>query len=536
MGPLENTPPDELARSPAAARVGALAADSGLFLSHFERRWEPDWPEAWNPADRPDLGERATWVRGVLPETKFRTFQLDRLIGSLNPAHRAKWTAHELCHGLVGFAWAPGAGPLWRATAARLAELLPVTLWYFLDEAGLRRCADHAGGGPLFGTHCVACEAAARRGPVAEDPARWQAQARAHVDAELAAVAKTRRLGRPVPHRHATLELCSDGLAYEAAHGARLESPQFHAWIERFCVDGDGWSSSLDALEARVLALLDDLCGGPPAAPWRGGRARWIAQDLGWRVLCLQADADGELATALDALAARLAADPTDAGIQACVAGYRGLHAEWLLPTPGELFGVGYRLPGGLGIDEGQLAAGVRSALPATWALMGDDADDILSEFAHMGETAERTPIGQRFAAFLAASDEPGQWVDQARFEAAVTHAPACDAAEATLGGAAAEGARLRSATGLCLLTVESGVTTEPEALEESVGPLDAPMTLAIRRAPDGEVDVVQLSDEAAEALAGADAPVHVADLGLDADERDGLIRLGLLVPERWRI
>ena len=284
MASIENAPPSELSRSPAAARIGELAAASGLFLSHFEQRWEPEWPEPWNPQGRPDLGERAGWVHGVLPETKFRTFQLDRLIGSLHPAHRAKWTAHELSHGLVGFAWKPGATPLWRATAARIAELLPVTLWYFLDEAGLQRCPDHAGGGPLFGTHCPACEDAARRGPVPADATDWHARARAYVEAELAAVAETRRLGRPVSHRHATLVLCSDGLAYEAAHGARVESAAFHSWVERFCEEGDGWHASLDALEARVLALLDDLTGGPAAAPWTGGRERWIAQDLGWRL------------------------------------------------------------------------------------------------------------------------------------------------------------------------------------------------------------------------------------------------------------
>lgn len=536
MGPIENAPAHELARSPAARRIGALAADSGLLLAHFERRWEPDWPDHWNPAGRPDLGDRASWVRGVLPETKFRTFQLDRLIGSLHPAHRAKWTAHELCHGLVGFGWRAGASPLWRATAARVAELLPVTLWYFLDEAGLRRCEDHAGGGPLFGTHCVACEAAARRGPTAEDPTRWHARARAHIEGELAAVARTRRLGRPVPHRHATLELCSDGLAYEAAHGARLDSPEFHAWVERFCDDGDGWMSSLDALEARVLALLDDLCGGAEAEPWQGGRQRWIAQDVGWRLLCLHADADGELAAELDSMVSALAAAPTDAGIQACIATYRALHGEWLLPSPGEMFGVGYRLPGGLGIDEGQLAAGIKSAMPATWALMGDDAPDIVSEFAHMGETPERRPIGRRFASFLAGSNEPSQWIDQARFEAAVTHAPPADMAEATLGAQAAAGDRVQAARGLALVTVESGVTTEPDALADAIGPLDAPMTLAVRRAPDGEVDVVQLSAQAAEALHAAERPTALADLGLDADEREGLLQLGLLVPEAWRI
>jgi len=536
MSPVENAPAHELSRSPAAARIGELAADSGLLLSHFEQRWEPDWPERWNPQGRPDLGERAGWVQGVLPETKFRTFQLDRLIGSMHPAHRAKWTAHELCHGLVGFAWKADATPLWRATAARLAELLPVTLWYFLDEAGLRRCPDHAGGGPLYGTHCPGCEASAALGPTGDDPSEWHRRGRRYVEAELAAVARTLRTGRPVPNRHATLVLSSDGLAYEAAHGARLASPEFHAWVERFCDEGDGWHASLDALEARVVALLDDLCGGRPAAPWSGGRERWIAQDLGWRLVCLQADAEGELAVALDALSGALAEAPTSDGIATCIQGYRALHEDWILPPPGAVFGVGYRLPGGLGIDEGLLAAGVASALPATWALMGDEAQDIISEFAHMGPPAARVPIGRRFAAFLSAADEPGQWVDQARFEAAVTHATSGDAGEATLGMQSPAGDRVQTAQGVEIIRLTHGVTTEPDAIDDAIGPLDAPMFLAVRRAPDAEVDVIQLSEAAAEALEAAETPTVIADLGLDADERDGLMHLGLLVPEAWRL
>ena len=30
--------------------------------------------------------------------------------------------------------------------------------------------------------------------------------------------------------------------------------------------------------------------------------------------------------------------------------------------------------------------------------------------------------------------------------------------------------------------------------------------------------------------------PAALADLGLDADEREGLLQLGLLVPDAWRI
>ena len=213
----------------------------------------------------------------------------------------------------------------------------------------------------------------------------------------------------------------------------------------------------------------------------------------------------------LDALVDGLAADPTGTGISACIEGYRRLHADWVLPSPGAVFGVGYRLPGGLGIDENLLAAGVQSALPATWALMGDEAEDIVSEFAHMGETGGRVPIGRRFAAFLEAAEEPGQWVDQATFEAAVTHATAGNAGEVTLGMRAAAGDRVQTAQGVEVVSLQHGVTTEPDAIADAIGPLDAPMFLAVRRAPDGEVDVIQLSEAAAEALEAASTPTMIA-------------------------
>ena len=152
---VDGAPDHELSRSPAAARVGRLAAASGLALNHFEHRVHLPVPDHWLPDDRADLGGTG----GHLVEHKYAHHRNDDLLGSFNPGHRAKWTAHELCHGLAGFAWRPGATPLFHALSARLSEVVPVALWYFFDEAGLRRCPDHDG--PLFGLYCPACEAAA---------------------------------------------------------------------------------------------------------------------------------------------------------------------------------------------------------------------------------------------------------------------------------------------------------------------------------------------------------------------------------------
>ncbi|HIN85132.1 MAG TPA: hypothetical protein EYN06_01535, partial [Myxococcales bacterium] len=136
-GLVEGALPHELTRTPASALIGRLAAQSNLMLSHFEHRVEFSLPEAWLPVGRADLSEAPGWQNGVLTESKYQAFRHDRISGSFHPGHRAKWTAHELCHGLVGFAWQPGAGRFFHALSARLAEVLPVALWYFFDEAGL---------------------------------------------------------------------------------------------------------------------------------------------------------------------------------------------------------------------------------------------------------------------------------------------------------------------------------------------------------------------------------------------------------------
>lgn len=528
---VPGAPPTELSRSPAAARIGALAAASGLQLACFEHRWELPAPPDWEPEGRADLGQRGAWSRGVLPEAKFRDFRLDRRIGSFHPGHRSKWTAHELCHGLVGFAWAPGKSALWQATAARLAELLPVALWYFFDEAGLRRCPDHSG--PLYGVWCDACESASHLGPVVDDPAAadWRAAGRAFVDAELAAIARTRRLGRPVPHRHATLELCSDGLAYAAAHGARLASPAFAAWIERFCPVGAGRVDTLDDLEARVLALQEDLCGGAPAAPWAAAPLDWVVQDLGWRLLQLAALCEPEAAAAVEGLADALAADRSAAGVGALVSAYRALAEDLELPPVGDFFGVGYPLPGGLGRAESVVEAGLRSALPLTLGRLGEEAPEWISAFT-WADPVVRRPIGHRFASFFAAETGEGPLTCQARFEAALTHAPRVDLGDWTLVGAPAAGPRLRWLRGQAVTVVSHPVQSRPRQ-KVPLRPLSRPRIFVTRRLPDGEAELLELPPGLLRSVPALDAgPVDAAALGLRPEETAELLARGVLLPE----
>lgn len=528
---LPNAPAVELDRSPAARRVGHLAAASGLLLSHFEHRAHLPPPDAWVPSDRPDLLGTPTWQGGRLVEHKYAHFRYDNPVGSFHPGHRAKWTAHELCHALAGFAWRPGASPLFHHCAARLAEVVPVALYYFFDEAFLRRCPAHAGGGPLFGAFCPACEDAAARGARATDAEaeRWHDAGLAYVRAEIDAVARTRAAGRPVAHRHATLDLSSDATAYVAAHRARLESPTQARYVERFLGPAQAAFDDLDALIAHVEALALALCGRGEGTPLTGGRALFVAADVGWRLMQVAAECEGEVADALDALAERLADDPRDATVAAVIDGYVALHADWVLPEPIDLFAVGYDLPGGYGRLVEQVAEGLAEVVPGAVQALGDDFDALVDRFVDV-EPPTRGPVARRFAAFLAA-EAPGPAADLARYEAAVAHTAPPDGALDAFAGSPGRDGRLRRAEGLEVLAL--GWSMEgPDALSAR------PHHRAVRRASGGDVVVAELGGAAAAALERlrVEGPLTAAELALDAAELEALLAGGLIGPASWPV
>jgi len=527
---VDGVPPVELARSPAAARVGALAARDGLFLFHYEHRVRLALPDAWIAVGQPDAP--SDWRDGVLPEPKYQSFRHDLQIGSFNPGHRAKWSAHELCHALVGTAWRPGAPPLFHATAARLAEIVPVVLWYWLDEVGLRRCDRHDG--PLFRAFCPDCEAAAALGSV---PPRSDAALRAaatYLDRELAAVARTRRTGRPVPHIHGSLDLCTDGVSYAAAHGPRLSSEATALWMERFA--GPEVAPDLDGLEARVVAVVQALTTGSPLSPWSpdpaAGRDRWVAGDVGARLLQVRAQTEGDAAAGLLGLTDAIAAGGAPA---AAFAGYIALHDAFVLPHPEDVFAVGYRVDGLPGRSVAQVHAGLHTVTPLALELAEDAGVDLVSSFV-AGDTPVRRPLGLRFADALG----PGALGALARYEAAL-RAAGPDREAAALGAGSTGGERLAAGAIAAAFPfdpvdlaaavdrgdavgVASGdrVTVEPP-------PADDPHGLVVARDTAGDLVV---ADVPAEWIAAVQADPSV----LPEDVRGALSALGLLVPAQWAL
>ncbi len=533
----------ELERSLAARSVGRMAAASGLFAAHFEHRLELPLPEWWCVPDA-DLGPYpwqpdGGWRGGSLHETKFRSFRLDRRIASFHPAHSAKWGAHELCHGLVGFGWKPGASMLWLATAARLAELVPVALWYFFDEAGLSRCPRHAGQGALFGPACPACERSALRMPgrsEGPDVERWQRRGREFVEAEIDAAWQTLKSGVPVSHRYGTLDLCTDGLAYARAHHPVLTDPIFAAWTERFCSQERGWHTDLDGLVARVRDMVTALSGDGDAAPLIGHSATWAAQDLGWRLLALRAEIDGAPAEALETMVDRLAtaADRADlaegmAVIASVLASYEDLFEEVVLPPPADLFAVGYPLPGGYGSAVSQLTEGLVHTLPLTCARLGDDLSSVVEVFAKEDPWV-RVGIGDRFADW-AARHLSGVVADQAALEAAVMHVSAPDPSMWALRGEPRSHTTWSCARHARPVVLHHDVGTDPE--DPGTGSrLEEPACIAVVRDLDGTRELVALEPEALAWLQSEVQTTHAAPLD---PVGWSLAEAGLLEPAQWQ-
>jgi len=540
---IPGTPDRELGRSRAAERVRALAEASGLLQFHYQHRVGLSLPEWWVPAHDPALADPAPWIGGSLAERKYQSFRHDLAVGSFHPGQRGKWSAHELCHGLVGFAWRPAASPLFHATAGRLAELLPVALWYWFDEADRTRCPRHAGGGALFRTYCRACDGLAGH-EEGVDEAMVEA-GRAYVRAELAAIDRTIESGVVHAHRYATLDLSSDGVAYAAAHGERLASAGFEEWVQRFAVRGGGWSDSLEILRDRVHAVLAAVVDGAPLAALAPtpvqGRWRWILQDVAWRLEVVRTQCEDDVADELDALIDRLAdavpatIDPgedatSQAGwaLQEVAAAYVDLNDDVELLPPTELFAVGYPLPGPAGAlgDEGsrlQLADGLTTCVPASRARVGDDLGALVQSLIDDDRAdPRRDHLADRWAAALTRQRGPDDPVAQlARFEAATTVAPR--RIHPVLAGVPRDG-RWRLVPGVRIeqFTVDVGAALPMRPIPERR------VALVVARDPGGEAIVAELEDEVAEVLLGLGSG---APLALPPAAVAELQQLGVIEP-----
>lgn len=544
---MHNCPAEELHRSPAAQVVTRLAAASGLFLRHFEHRHHLTFPPQWIPRDRPDLSGETLWKNGELKEHKFLHFRYDQPLGSFHPSHRAKWTTHELCHGLVGFAWRPDMTPFAHLLVARLAELLPVALWYFFDEVQLRRCQPHYLQGALFQEHCVYCEDLARQGPrlpEAEDEL-FRRDGLKFIRDELAMISRSKRFGRPLPHRFATLDLNSDGMAYVAQQRLRMEDPVFRLFTELFHGPHTGMWADLEELEGRVWGLSEALSGGLPANPLSAGREHWIAQDIGWRLLALSAHCeDPEAIDRLRTLAEDLSRSPAE--LAPILQGYQELHEAFFIPEVDEFFAVGYPLSieGSdqvFGSDYVQLYRGVDDACPSLAKALGEEGlSEQIEAFASWDlERPQRLPIGRRFSQFLKETAE-GPLAELAMYEAAIQHPDPPDPWAASLGWSFPEDELVRRSQGVEVLHLQLEISQMIEALEQgdvNQEISERPHHLLISNLPGGVRHLAEISEQSANALELLrEGPLERSLLNLSDEDWDILVDASAITPCSWHI
>ncbi len=531
---IMNAPDHELCRSSAAVQVAELSRSSDLFLSHFEHRFHLPLPDTWSPGGQADLVPGPYWEGGHLREHKFRHFRYDNPVGSFNPGHRAKWTAHELCHALVGFAWRPDASPLFHSLTARLAEVLPVALWYFFDEADVNRCRAHSGSGALFGQFCPACEHAAALPPTGPIDEGLIVAGREFVMAELAAIARSKRQGRPVGHRYATLDLTTDSLAWTRSHLPRLNSSGFHWHRELFLGPTQGAFDHLEDLEARVIEVMNAITGEASASPLKGDRWLWMAQDIAWRLITVREDCEGELVNDLEGLVTRLAMSPDEATIAQTSQDYSALCGEWFLPPHEEVFALGYASPCGHGAAVGQIVEGVEQTMPNTTALLGEATTMVIEEFAK-SSVPERGPLARRVAQMLT-EQAPGATADVASYEAAIAHPAPPDAVSDSLSGPHPRSNEWTAASGVEVLYLKADVSEIINLVDDLPDELpERPHILAIRRASDGDVIVAEISRAAAELVETLrEVPGPWTESSLSELEFKSLRDLGLLVPARY--
>ena len=500
----------ESSRSRAAAWVQRQAYRYGLPMAHFEYREALGLPSAWLPEGRGDLGSVSGWLRGVLPESKYQSYRHDLWVGSYHPSHRAKWTAHEWMHGVQGFTWAPGASTFFHALAGWQAEILPVALWYFFDEADLRRCGLHQGQGPLFGAYCSDCERMA--GEPTEFDSTWWMRGQEFVRAQLEGVKRSIHAGRLHPRRYATLDLASDGLAYAAAHQQRLNSRAFHLLMERFPPTTSTLDDFSQRIEALTQALLDDRDVDSVL-----GASTCVAQDLAWRLLTIWTESEGDVAQDLLDVVDQLA---SGVSIEAVIARYEEIHEEWVVPAPTRIFACGYPLTPKYGLSRAQIVDGLKSCLPHTLAQGGKAwVDRFIS-----GDQLERVHLARRFAASLERAGQ-SDLSGLAKLEAALADPPQADLEAKSLIPISLEGDwRLGGGHELVRAPIDLLVALDGGGLvarDSSV--------LVVRDASD-EVQIFSLDEQSANWLEDrSEAPPA-------AEVFTALIELGVLVPQRHHL
>jgi hypothetical protein len=310
----------------------------------------------------------------------------------------------------------------------------------------------------------------------------------------------------------------------------------------QFFAPRQGLHDSLDALEARVIALCDALSERGTLEPWRASRWDWASQDVGYRLLSVRATQTGSVQGELDVLIDALAGARSESGLRTCIHGYEGLFAEAhgkrraqpALPSPERLFAVGYALPEGHGCDTAQFGAGIGSACPSTLEALGKERAACVRAFA-AGDQPERAPLGKRFARYMA-RERPGPLAELCALEAAITHVPTRPAWADCLDPFEARGAAFALAPGVEIVPVAHDVVGVTPAKARKAAKLAEPRALLVLRRSGQPVDILELPAALARSLSGSsrDQPLPPGLFAGDPSLRDELLAAGVLVPTAY--
>ncbi len=254
----------ELVAGPFALRATALGIEQGALLTRHESRACVPWRSKLCGATQASDDDHGQWVAGALVTGRYQSFCLDGAFATMNPNHSSRWTAHELLHRAIGFAWRPDM-PRWEHYRVnRLAELLPVVHWYGFD----RFCRlDERGD---YDPHT---DAKSPDSPV-EEALWWReprehlqrrallcdkmlSDAMAHYQSELSALASEAQTLEPTPAAHGLLNSSSDALAYVAGHMTRLEDEHIANML--CAVVRPLPAKDFSDMFKRIATVLDDL-------------------------------------------------------------------------------------------------------------------------------------------------------------------------------------------------------------------------------------------------------------------------------------